>query len=137
MLDLFYAHKRRRFSMSPRSARIALLSRMAAWALVPLACFALTGVASAKDKKPIDVKAKCEKEVREKIKAKHPGAHDIQLTFGREWQQTSTQSGVGGTGTLKASNNSGREFEWTCVYDTTKNKIVDVSVEKHKRDKKK
>jgi len=112
------------------------ISRLTALSLVPLAALAFAGAASAKDKKPIDVKAKCQKEVMQSIKTKHAGAHDIQLTISREWQQSSTQSGVGGTGSLKAANKSDRQFEWTCVYDTTKNKVIDVSFDKPKRPKK-
>jgi hypothetical protein len=106
------------------------IPRLVALSLVPLAVLAFASAAPAKDKKPKDMKAACEKEVREKIKVKHAGAHDIELTSSREWQATSTQTGIGGTGTLKAANNSPRHFEWTCTYDTTKNKIVDVNVEK-------
>jgi hypothetical protein len=109
--------------MSSRIARFGVLVAL------PFAALAFSN-ASAATKKPVDVKEVCQKDVMKKIKAKHPGAHDIQLTVSREWQQSSTQSGVGGTGTLKASNNSGREFDWTCVYDTKKNKVLDVSFEK-------
>ncbi|HTO06380.1 MAG TPA: hypothetical protein VMR86_04920 [Myxococcota bacterium] len=116
--------------MSSRTIRFAAL-----W-VVPCAALAF-GTASAATKKPADVKEVCQKDVMKKIKAKHGGAHDIQLTISREWQQSSTESGVGGTGSLKAANNSGREFEWTCVYDTTKNKVVSVDFDKPKRDKEK
>lgn len=109
------------------------IPRLVALSLVPLLALAFASTANAKEKKPKDMKAACEKEVREKIKIKHAGAHDIQLTPSREWQATSTQNGIGGTGTLKAANNSPRNFEWTCTYDTAKNKIVDVNVEKPKR----
>jgi hypothetical protein len=105
--------------------------------LAPIAAFAFAGTAAAKDKKPAkDVKQICQDRVMKGIKTKHAGAHDIQLTAGREWQQSTTQSGVGGTGSLKAANNSMREFEWTCVYDTTTNKVVSVDFDKPKRDKK-
>jgi len=111
--------------MSSRIARFGILLAL------PLAALAFGNASAAtKAKKPVDVKEACQKDVMKKIKAKHPGAHDIQLTVGREWQQSSTQSGVGGTGTLKASNNSGRDFEWTCVYDTTKNKVLEVEFDK-------
>jgi len=100
---------------------------------VPLTVFAFAGPAAAKDKKPVDVKEKCEKEVREKVKHKFPHAHEFQLTASREWQMSSTQSGVGGTGTYDAADKKPRHFEWTCTYDVTKNKVLDVSFEKPKK----
>ncbi|HTO54210.1 MAG TPA: hypothetical protein VMR50_12540 [Myxococcota bacterium] len=112
------------------------ITRLASLSLVPLAALALAGSAVAKTKTPKDPKQMCQKHVMEKIKAKHAGAHDIQLTQTREFQPTTTQNGVGGTGTLKASNNSAREFEWSCTYDTKTGKIVNVDVDKPMRDKK-
>jgi hypothetical protein len=116
--------------MAPRITRLASL------ALVPLAALALAGAAAAKEKAPKDPKQQCQKHVIEKIKVKHGGAHDIQLTQTREWQPSSTQNGVGGTGTLKAANGSGREFEWTCVYETKTGKIVNVEADKGTREPK-
>lgn len=113
------------------------IPRIAAALFVPLALLALASAAPAKEKKPKDVKALCQKEVREQIKAKHPGAHDIQLTPSREWQQSSTQSGVGGSGVLTAADRKARHFEWTCVYDVQKNKVLDVSFDKPKKAPKK
>ena len=104
--------------------------------LVPLAVFAFASAAPAKDKKPTDVKAVCLKEVKQHLKVKYEHAHDIQLTPAREWQQTSTQSGISGTGVFTAGDNKPRNFEWSCVYDVTKNKVVDVSLEKGKKVKK-
>src|SRR5258706_566380 len=73
--------------------------------LIPLAMFAFASAAPAKDKKPTDVKAVCLKEVKEHLKVKHEHAHDIELTPSREWQQTSTQSGISGTRVLKVADN--------------------------------
>lgn len=108
--------------------------RFAALLAVPCAALAF-GNAWAGTKKPVDIKQICQKKVMEKIKAKDPGAKDIQLTTSREWQESSTQSGIGGTGTLKAANKkmATRDFEWTCTYDTAKNKLVDVHVDKMKQ----
>ncbi|HKC50216.1 MAG TPA: hypothetical protein VKF60_05435 [Myxococcota bacterium] len=104
--------------------------------LIPLAMFAFASAAPAKDKKPTDVKAVCLKEVKQHLKVKHEHAHDIELTPSREWQQTSTQSGISGTGVFKVADNKLRNFEWSCVYDVTKNKVVDISLEKPKKVKK-
>jgi hypothetical protein len=112
------------------------IDRLTFAVLVPLAVFAFASAAPAKDKKPVDVKAACEKDVTKKIKVKHAGAHDIKLTVSREWQQSSTQSGVGGTGVLTAGDKKPRNFEWTCVYDTTKDKVLDVSFDKPTKPKK-
>jgi len=98
--------------------------------LVPLTALAFAGSALAKSTAPVDPKAACQKDVEKKVKVKYAHAKDIQLTVSREWQQSSTQSGVGGTGTYTAGDKKPRGFEWTCVYDTTKNKVLDVSFDK-------
>jgi hypothetical protein len=116
--------------MSSRIARFGVL------VLIPVTALALTAAAATKAKPPKDMKQECQEHVTKKIKAAHGGAHDIQLTVSREWQPSTTQSGVGGTGTLKAANNSARDFEWTCVYDVKTSKIVDVTYDKPKKDKK-
>src|SRR5262245_29104963 len=112
------------------------IARLTTAFAVLLAVFAFATPAPAKDKKPVDIKEKCEKEVREKLKHKYPHAHDFQLNVGREWQMSSTQSGVGGTGTYDAADKKPRNFEWTCTYDVAKNKVLDVSFEKPKKAKK-
>ncbi|MFI5315568.1 MAG: hypothetical protein ACHQ6T_07695 [Myxococcota bacterium] len=109
------------------------INRLAVLALAPLAAFAFASAAPAKDKKPTDPKAACQAAVHSKIKKKHAGAHDIQLTPSREWQPTSTQNGIGGTGTLTAADKKPRNFEWTCVYETKTGKITDVDVEGQKK----
>jgi hypothetical protein len=97
---------------------------------LPVAVLAFADASAAKTKQPVDVKEACQKDVMKQIKTKHPGAKDIQLTVSRDWQQSSTESGIGGTGTLKATNGSGRDFDWTCVYDVKKNKVLKVEVDK-------
>jgi hypothetical protein len=109
------------------------IARLTTALFVPVALLAFASPALAKDKKPVDVKEKCEKEVREKLKHKFPHAHDFQLTSSREWQPSSTQSGVGGTGTYLAADKKPRNFEWSCTYDNKSNKITDVNVEKPKK----
>ncbi len=109
------------------------IERLASALLVPVAAFAFASAAPAKDKKPVDVKAACEKDVTKKIKVKYAHAHDIKVTPSREWQQSSTQSGVGGTGVYTAGDKKPRNFEWTCVYDVTKDKVLDISFDKPKK----
>jgi hypothetical protein len=109
------------------------IGRLALALLVPFAAVAFANAAPAKDKAAVDVKSICEKDVQKKIKTKFPHAHDTQLTVSREWQQSSTESGVGGTGTYLAADKKPRNFEWTCVYDVKKNKVLDVSFDKPKK----
>ncbi|HXZ83940.1 MAG TPA: hypothetical protein VEI82_00490 [Myxococcota bacterium] len=112
--------------------RIAV--RLAASLAVPVAlcALALPAPAAAKSKKPVDIKASCQEHVKKKFKEAHPGARDITLTQTREWQESSTMSGVGGTGTVLTQTKQTRSFEWTCVYDTTKNKVDHVDIQKEK-----
>jgi len=99
------------------------ISRTALLALVALALFAFAGAASAKEKKPVDVKSACQERVHKKIKEQHAFAKDIQITQSKDWQPSSVQTGLGGTGTFTSKNKDSWTFEWTCVHDSKKNKF--------------
>jgi hypothetical protein len=113
------------------------ISRTLALLIVALAVgsFAAFAHAQKKEKPPKDMLAKCEKHLKDKIHAGHPEAHKIELTKTREWQPSTTQSGIGGTGSMVGAENKPRTFEWTCVYDTKTQKIVDVDHGKFKVEK--
>jgi len=104
-------------------------ARIAVSLLLPLALAALPLPAGAA-KQPVDPQTRCQELVKKKMKSKHPGARDIQLTQTRTWQQSSKQSGYGGTGTVLTTKNETGTFEWTCTYDTTTNKVLSVEFQK-------
>lgn len=106
--------------------------RLAASLALPLALlsFALVAQAKSKSKEPADPASACQHAVQHSIGVHHPGTHKVELTQTRTWQQSSDESGFGGTGTALAQNNTQRSFEWSCVYNTKKNKVVDVKLER-------
>jgi hypothetical protein len=110
--------------------RIALRHAVSLTLTLALVSPALAAQAKSKSKQPADPSTACEHAVMHDIGVHHPGTHKIQLTQTRTWQQSSDESGFGGTGTALAQNNTPRSFEWSCVYSTTKNKAIDVKLER-------
>jgi len=98
--------------------------------VVPLALCALAQPALAATK---DVHDACQKHVKMKFKQAHPMAHEITLTETREWQESSTLSGIGGTAEVIGTDKKSKTFEWTCIFNTTANKVEHVDLGKESK----
>ena len=105
-------------------------ARMASSLVVPLLLCApaLPALAATKD-----VHAACDKHVKMKFKQVHPMAHEITLSETREWQESSTLSGIGGTAQVVGTDKKTKSFEWTCIYNTTANKVEHVDIGKESK----
>jgi len=110
-------------------------ARIACSLMVPFALCApaLPGLAATKAKKPVDIHAACDKHVKTKFKEAHPMAHTITLTESRSWQESSTLSGIGGTAQVVGTDKKTKEFEWTCIYNTTANKVEHIDIVKESK----
>jgi hypothetical protein len=107
-----------------------LAARIASSLVVPLALCALAQPALAATK---DVHEACQKHVKMKFKQDHPMAHEITLTETREWQESTTLAGIGGTADVVGTDKKTKTFEWTCVYNTTLNKVEHIDLGKESK----
>jgi hypothetical protein len=105
---------------------IQSISRTATVFLAALAVCGLASFASADKKQPRDAKTSCEDHLRRQLKQTYSKA-TIEFTQSKEWEPSAGQTGLSGEGVLTRANERKLDFEWTCIYDTKKNKVMKAS----------